>query len=77
MSSERAVRKRRARKTYWCTQDFAHDRRIDPGDEYWIYTDFKSSDLGYASYAGHPVQMRMCFDCGNQSVVMPDVHTVA
>ena len=66
MSSEYAKKRVRARKTHWCAQDFAHDRRINPGDEYWIYTDFKSSDLGYATYAGHPVQMKMCLSCGER-----------
>lgn len=63
MSSEYAVQKRRARKTYWCANGFDHDCRINPGDEYWAITDFKGSDAGYAAYAGHPVQMRVCDAC--------------
>lgn len=71
MSSEYAKIKRRARKTYWCVQDFAHDRRINPGDEYWVYTDFKGSDAGYAAYAGHPMQMKMCLECGDPTRWIP------
>ena len=68
MSSERAIRKRTARKTHWCAQDFAHDRRINPGDTYFVYTDFKGSDAGYAAYAGHPVQMKVCAGCSDDAV---------
>lgn len=63
MSSENARRLRVARKTHWCSNDFAHDRQINPGDKYWVYTDFKGGILGYADYAGHPVQMKYCLAC--------------
>jgi hypothetical protein len=65
VSSFYAVEQRIARKTYWCSNDFAHDRWINPGDRYYIYTDFPGSDLGYAAYAKHPVQLRMCTQCGD------------
>lgn len=63
MSSEYAVRSRVARKFHWCSMDYAHDRHIKPGDTYYIYTDFPSSDLGYASYAKHPVKWKLCAQC--------------
>lgn len=62
-----AMRKVKARKTHWCSNDYAHDRRINPGDEYFIYTDFPNSDLGYAATARRPVQLRMCAQCGGAS----------
>jgi len=67
MSSESAVQGRIARKTYWCMNDFAHDRHIHPGDAYLVWTDFPGSDAGYATTAGHPVQFRQCADCAVSS----------
>ena len=58
-------RLRTARKPYWCAWDFAHDRRITPGDKYYVYTDYPGSDIGYATTAGHPVRMRICYQCGS------------
>ena len=67
MSSRYALRKVKARKTYHCVNEFAHDRRINPGDECYVYTDFPSSDLGYAADVRHPVQMRLCSWCGSDA----------
>jgi hypothetical protein len=67
MSSEYAVRQVTARKHHRCANDFAHDRAIRPGQQYWRVTTFRGSDAGYASFAGHPVQMKICGPCYQRS----------
>jgi hypothetical protein len=65
MSSEGAVKARRARKARACIDCnyHGHGQAIQPGDVYLVITDFRGSDAGYASYAGHPVQASICATC--------------
>lgn len=65
MSSSSAVTAKRARKARQCMDCNYHGygKAIQPGDVYLVFTDFRGSDAGYASYAGHPVQASVCERC--------------
>lgn len=56
-----------ARKSYTCDWIFAHDRRIEPGDQYVRLTIFPNHDyLGDpAGRWGTPYQLRICAMCGD------------
>lgn len=57
---------RTSRRLRYCSEDFAHARRIDAGDKYWVLTEFPSDDSGYAKHAGHPVRWAYCLQCGDR-----------
>jgi len=44
-------------------QDFGHETRIEPGEEYILTTIFPGHDSGYADTAGHPVSFVECLGC--------------
>jgi hypothetical protein len=57
-----SIQMRTARKAHYCSQEWAHDQLIKPGDRYGAATIFKSSDAHcYATRA--PIHRKLCLQC--------------
>jgi hypothetical protein len=61
-------RRRTARKQHVCQWGSCpHDRTIQPGEAYFVLTEYPGGESGYADYARRPTRMNICGRCAKDS----------